>query len=157
ATITDPLGHVTANSYDSFARLISSTTANGTPDAATTHYEYDLAGNVTAVVDPDGHRTDYTFDAMNRQVLIHDALGHDTQFTSDASGNILPHPDARGNVSVNIYDAFGRLLTTTGPDPDGPGPLAPPVTSNSYDPAGNRVVTVDPSGHPTNYAYDARR
>src|SRR6516162_5565662 len=94
---------------------------------------------------------------MNRVTLIHDALGHDTKLSYDLSGNVLTTTDARGNVTTNGYDSFSRLMQTTGPDPDGPGPLAAPVTTYAYDPAGNLIRMVDPLQHATLYAYDARK
>jgi YD repeat-containing protein len=44
----------------------------------------------------------------------------------------------------------------TGPDPDGPGPLSAPVTSYSYDLAGNLMAVTDPLNHVTQYGHDAR-
>jgi predicted Zn finger-like uncharacterized protein len=49
--ITDPLGRVTDLDYDLFGRLTSVTYALGTPDEASRGFEYDLAGNTTAVID----------------------------------------------------------------------------------------------------------
>jgi RHS repeat-associated protein len=156
-TITDPLGRVTAFAYDADGRLQTQTAAQGTPDQAITTYEYDAAGNLSAVIDPDSHRTEYHYDSMNRLTLVHDALGHDTTLTYDVSGNVLTATDARGNVTTNAYDSFSRLIQTTGPDPDGPGPLSAPVTTYTYDPAGNLIRMVDPLQHATAYAYDARK
>jgi YD repeat-containing protein len=155
-TITDPLGRVTAFAYDAQGRLQMRTDAQGTPDQAITQFEYDAAGNLSAVIDADMHRTQYHYDIMNRSTLLQDALGHDTQFTYDVSGNVLTVTDARNNVTTNAYDTFSRLIQVTGPDPDGSGPLAAPVTTYTYDPAGNLIKTVDPLQHATLYAYDAR-
>jgi YD repeat-containing protein len=162
-TITDPLGRVTAFTYDADGRLQTQTVAQGTPDQAVTTYEYDAAGNVSAVNDPDyhptdpnSHRTEYHYDSMNRLELVHDALGHDTKFTFDLSGNVLTETDARGNVTTNTYDAFSRLSQVTGPDPDGLGPLTAPVTTYTYDLAGNLKQVLDPLNHATQYGYDAR-
>jgi RHS repeat-associated protein len=156
-TITDPLGRVSAFTYDAFGRLQTQTVAQGTADQAVTTYEYDAAGNVSAIIDPDMHRTEDHYDSMNRLMRTRDALGHDTVFTYDVSGNPQTKTDARGNVTTNTYDPFGRLIQVTSPDPDGPGPLSSPVTTYTYDPAGNLIQKVDPLQHVTQYGYDARK
>jgi RHS repeat-associated protein len=156
-TITDPRGIITAFTYDPKGLLSTRTVAVGTPDQAVTMYEHDAAGNVSAITDADNHRNEFHDDVMNRRMLVHDALSHDTTLTYDAAGHVKTITDARGNVTTNDYDNFGRLIRTTGADPDGSGPLAAPVTTFDYDPAGNLVDTTDPLGHVTRFAYDARR
>lgn len=56
-TITDPLGRVTDYDYDTRGNLIQTTFTKGTPDQAVQRFEYDTAGNQTAVIDETGNRT----------------------------------------------------------------------------------------------------
>ena len=80
------------------------------------------------------------------------------------AGNKLTETDPRGNTTTFAYDNANRLVSTTGPDPDGAGPLAAPVTTNTYDANGNLASTVEPRGNAaganpddyrTTYTYDA--
>ena len=57
--VTDALGRVTDYDYDRFGNLSQITFAQGTTDAAIQKFEYDAAGNQTAVVDEKGNRTEY--------------------------------------------------------------------------------------------------
>ena len=80
------------------------------------------------------------------------------------NGNLASTVEPRGNLpgcgcasaftTSYTYDAAGRLLTTTGPDPDGPGPLGPIVTTDAYDKVGNLLTITDPNGHVTSYTHD---
>ena len=69
-TMTDPLGRVTDYDYNSRGLLTSVTYAVGTDDEATVAYEYDAAGNQTAMIDGEGNRTEYEYDALDRPTRI---------------------------------------------------------------------------------------
>jgi len=152
----DPLGRVTDNDYDNFGRTTETTYAEGTPDEATVNIRYDAAGNRTEQLDEHGRRTEFKYDVMNRVTFKRDPLGNETHYKYDAVGNIIQVEDARGNVTSNEYDALNRLVRTIEPDPDGPGQLQAPVTTQRYDPAGNLASITDPLGHETRHSYDAR-
>jgi YD repeat-containing protein len=88
-----------------------------------------------------------------------------TTYAYDPNGNLQSTVEPRGNVAgcncandyrtSYTYDAAGRLLTQTKPDPDGVGPQAAPVTTNTYDPVGNLASAKDANNHTTSYTYDA--
>ena len=163
-TVTDPLGRVTDYDYDSRGRLTSVTYAKGTADEAIVRYEYDLAGNQTAMIDGNDNRTTYEYDLLNRMVKTIEAdpdgvgplLPPVTTFVYDAVGNVTSTTDANGNTSSSRFDDLNRLIESTGPDPDGTGPLPAPVTRYAYDPVGNLDSITDPKGNTTRYQYDGR-
>jgi RHS repeat-associated protein len=76
------------------------------------------------------------------------------EYTYDALHRRTRSTDPLGQVTTYSYDAVGNLLTETGPDPDGGGPLAAPVTSFSYDRRDRQLRRTDPLGHTVSYAYD---
>ena len=78
----------------------------------------------------------------------------------DAAGRPLTQTDAAGNVTTIAYatGAGGQLskVTTTSPDPDGTGPLAAFVSSQTFNPlTGLAMASTDPNGLVTTTTYDA--
>ena len=161
-TVTDPLGRITNNDYDTQGRLISVTFAKDTSDEATQQFEYDSfttagkAGLVTASIDENGNRTQFVYDDMNRvtQVTEPDPDGTGplqppvTIFAYDTEGNLFTTTDARQNTTTREYDELNRLtkiIDANGID-----------STFGYDDAGNLTLVIDPLGHLTQNFYDAR-
>ena len=67
---------------------------------------------------------------------------------------MVSQTDAMGKTTSWGYNARGQVLSQTDPDPDGAGPLPAPVTSYTYDLAGQRTSITDPAGNTTLYLYD---
>ena len=61
-TTANQSGRVTQNVYDLAGRLLSVTTAYGTPDAATTSYTYYNDNRKATETDPRGNTTTYNYD-----------------------------------------------------------------------------------------------
>ena len=57
--VTDPLGRITDYDYDDAELLASIIFAKGTSDEAIQRFEYDNAGNQTAVIDENNNRTEF--------------------------------------------------------------------------------------------------
>ncbi len=155
-TRTDPLGRVTDFDYDAFGRVTTITFAQGTTDEASKQFEYDQAGNRTAIIDENGNRTEFEYDVMNRLVRLiqpdPDGAGPLSSpvhtFAYDANGNRISKTDPRGQVTLSEYDTLDRLIKSI--DADGQETLF------AYDPVGNLISTVDPLGNETRATYDAR-
>jgi RHS repeat-associated protein len=64
------------------------------------------------------------------------------------------YPSALRTTSF-VYDALGRVVQTTLPDPDGAGPQLAPVSHATYDALGNVLTTTDALGNVTSFSYDA--
>ncbi|WP_165229541.1 peroxidase family protein [Aquisphaera insulae] len=167
-SMTDALGRRTILDVDPATGNTRSITAIvGLPDATSgetddlvTRFTYTSRGLVDTVTDPLGRITDFDYDALGRLTRVTYAAGTPDQasqtFAYDAAGNATVVTDENGHRTTFEYDAMNRVTRIIEADPDGAGPLAPPVSTFAYDAAGNVVRTTDAQGHVTVAAYDAR-
>lgn len=84
-----------------------------------------------------------------------DPLGNEQTFEIDGFGFVTKHTNALGHIVTQERDVDGRVTKTTEPDPDGAGPLAAPVTTYTYDSAGNQTQVTLPDGSTQSWVYDA--
>ncbi len=155
-TVTDPLGRVTDYDYNTLGLVTAITFAEGTSDEATRQFEYDAAGNQTAIIDENGNRTKFEYDSHNRLTQMTEAdpdgsgplTAPVTIFTYDENGNLATVTDAEGNTTQNQYDDLNRLTRLS--DPLGQ------ITQYEYDALGNIISVIDPLGHETQNSYDER-
>jgi RHS repeat-associated protein len=183
STTTDPLGHVTRNTYDSHGNVL--TTVDALNDQ--TSYTYDSLDDVLTITDPLGVTTTMTYDSRGNLLTTSRPLTGTSQVATttltygDAthSGDVTATTDAGGNVSHTIYDQFGNVMASTDPAgdtrtvtydiigrqtssvaPNGNVSGANPAsftTTNTYNAVGLPVKVVDPLGRTTTYTYDANR
>ncbi|HEU6446656.1 MAG TPA: PA14 domain-containing protein [Gaiellaceae bacterium] len=74
------------------------------------------------------------YDTAGREIETVDILGNVTMAGYDAKDRLLWTEDEEGNPTDYNWDTVNDvLLSTTGPDPDGAGPLSRPITTNRYD------------------------
>ena len=115
-----------------------------------TEYEYDLAGNQTAVIDGNKNKTIYTYDGLNRLVSKTNAEGGMFEYRYDSFGNTAGTTMYGGGdekaATTYTYDAAGNLLTETSP--------LGSVTTYTHDKEGNVLTQVDENGKQTAYTYD---
>ena len=118
---------------------------------------YDLAGNAIMTTDAAGQVANFTFDAMNRVIAkslpavvsLASGTGAPTvtnpviTYTYDSNGNIASETDPLGRVTSYVSDFFGRVISTTLPDPDSTGPLVGTVLESVFDAFGNLVTEID--------------
>ncbi len=155
-TEVDPLGRLSEYAYDQLGRMISMTVAKGTTVEAITQFEYDTAGNTTAIIDANGHRTQFTYDALNRptQTVRPDPDGAGPLASPtraavfDANGNLVSATDALNNTTEWRYDAMDRIVEVIDAQDH--------TMRYDYDSVGNRIRTIDELGHITQNRYDAR-
>ncbi|NOK62173.1 MAG: hypothetical protein GFH27_549327n3 [Chloroflexi bacterium AL-W] len=156
----DPAGRVTWQTYDLQDHRIAVTehvTATCAPTATdcmtTTHYQYDRAGNRTAIIDANGHVRRFSYDVADQQVESFDGLNRRTGWTYDRGGRMVSQDDPRGTANDRtwIYDGQDRLtsIDATNLDAIGMGYDALGRRTTLTDGTGTTTVTVDPLGRVT--------
>jgi YD repeat-containing protein len=154
---TDPAGHITATTIADSASITRYSETNQIDEAgrvsitqqaegASTRFEYDGNGNVTAIEDAAGRRTTRRFDALDRLVSEIDPLFGETRYAYDARDNLTSITDPEGKVTTYFYSGLGDLLSQVSPDTG--------TTIYTVDEAGNRTSQTDARGVTETYTYD---
>src|SRR5262249_1600818 len=135
----DALGNSSSVSYDGAGKVLTSTDER----SSVTANAYDYAGRLKYVQQPDPSS------GSASSVF-------QTNFAFDNVGNLATTTDPNGGVTAYTYDSLNRKIKLTQPDPATGGTTSSsPITSYSYDPAGNLAAVIDPLNHATSYRYDA--
>jgi RHS repeat-associated protein len=119
---------VTTYTYDSVGELLSVTNGSGTSAASTTSYCYDPIGEKTATVSPDGNTSSVA-----------------------ACSSSAPYQTTSPYQTGYSYDSLGELVSRTRPVTT--WATSGQTTALTYDPAGNLLTSVDPSGVTTTDTY----
>ncbi|MFP1463545.1 hypothetical protein ACLB1E_30005 [Escherichia coli] len=80
-----------------------------------TRYEYNAAGDLTAVITPDGNRSETQYDAWGKAVSTTQG-GLTRSMEYDAAGRVISLTNENGSHSVFSYDALDRLVQQGGFD-----------------------------------------
>lgn len=153
--ITDTLGRVTLNEYDSLNRVLRVTQnpLAGQPqnwlneNNLVTTYGYDAIGNRVAITDTLSRVSRSEYDTLNRLTAQVDAMNGRTTYVYDALGYRMATTDALSRTTTSTYDTLNRLIRTTQP--------LTTITQYIYDALGNKTRVIDPRSYSTYYAYDA--
>jgi len=155
-TIIDGRGSTTFG-YDALGRLLSRNDPDGdtTENGHTIEYEYDVAGNRTAVITPNG-RVNYTFDEQNRLETVTDTNQGVTRYTYDAAGNLIRTDFPNNTVEIRRYDDLNRLieLKTIRQDPVTGEETILSGFEYILNNVGQRLSVTETDGRVVNYAYD---
>jgi RHS repeat-associated protein len=109
-------------------------------------YTFNSSGVLQSELDQNGQGLTFSYDGSGRLSTVTDASGH-TITLGYNGGNLLSSVVTSDGRTVTYGYTSGRLSSVTLPDPDGPGPLAAPVTGYSYDSGGRLATVVDPNNH----------
>ncbi|RIK73832.1 MAG: hypothetical protein DCC67_17355, partial [Planctomycetota bacterium] len=135
-------------------KLPDPTTGLITADSPTTTYQYDAAGNRTAVTDSRGFTTRFEYDVFNRVVASTDPRGGRSRNVYDVAGQMIAAIDELGRSTHARYDQSGRVVLRRSADPDAAGLSLAPTTRFKYDMASRLVEEIDELGYSTLYEYD---
>jgi YD repeat-containing protein len=161
-TITDPLGHLTTNNYDTYGRLSSQVDYLSN----TTSYTYDNLGRITSETHPDGFvgTTAYTWGLTGgptNSCYYVQQSGNDGSLSKTWYDELAREirSDVKGFdgsfvYTVNVYNNKGQLYQVSEPSTS-----TSPSQWNTYtyDTYGRADYIDRPSGRDTDYAYNNNR
>ncbi len=133
-------GQSTSYAYDGLDRPTLTTH----PDGSTVQSSYNYLQ--TAVIDENGHQTISVADALGRTTGVRQ---YDGEYPTGPGWS----DPVYGEASYT-YDAHDRLLTATGPDPDGSGVQVGATTTVTYNLLGWKTGLSDPDMGAWSYGYD---
>ena len=131
----------TSSEYDSTGNYV---TAETNEQGSTTHYVYDINGNVTSVTDADDNVTSYTYDSSGNLTSVKNG-DSENSYTYSGLGSVSKITHNGFDYSFN-YDVFYNLVSTK------IGNVT--VASHTYDSNGNLTKTAYANGDYLEYAYD---
>ena len=131
----------TSLEYDSTGNYVTSETNE---QGSTTHYVYDVNGNVTSVTDADENVTSYAYDSSGNLTSVKNG-DSENSYTYSGLGSVSKITHNGFDYSFN-YDVFYNLVSTK------IGNVT--VASHTYDSNGNLTKTAYANGDYLEYAYD---
>lgn len=154
--VTDTKGGVTQYTRNGLLATVSSVTS---PDAGTTSFTYDVAGNLKTATTPLGVVMTYAYDAANRLTAVNqkDAqLAFSYIVTGAGAGELGLMTDASGQ-SAYAYDSLNRMTSRTHTIGGAGNFAGASLTVAQTWSAGRRVSRTYPSGRTVTFSYDAER
>jgi len=139
ATVTDPNGNVTVNTYDSNGNLLTSTDPLGN----TISYSYNTFDEALTKTSPLGETTSYSYNGNGNLLTMTDPLGNTSSYTyadSAHPGDITSVTDPDGNVAAYTYDTNGNIASTS----VSPSSGITDTTTYAYDADGERTCQASP-------------
>ena len=131
----------TSSEYDSTGNYVTSETNE---QGSTTHYLYDVNGNVTSITDADDNVTSYAYDSSGNLTSVKNG-DSENSYTYSGLGSVSKITHNGFDYSFN-YDVFYNLVSTK------IGNVT--VASHTYDSNGNLTKTAYANGDYLEYAYD---
>jgi len=156
--------------YDAFGQLAQVVEYNdegGGPVQYTTHYEYNLRGDLVEVTDHASNVTGMSYDKLGRKTGMSDPDMGVWQYQYDPAGNLTAQQDGRGWWLYFSYDALDRLTAKRRDSVNGPlaatysydtGDKGYLDSSRAYDSSGATVeVEVQLAGRDERYQVTEKR
>lgn len=131
----------TSLEYDSTGNYVTSETNE---QGSTTHYVYDVNGNVTSITDADDNVTSYAYDSSGNLTSVKNG-DSENSYTYSGLASVSKITHNGFDYSFN-YDVFYNLMSTK------IGNVT--VASHTYDSNGNLTKTAYANGDYLEYAYD---
>ena len=115
-TLTDGLGNVTQYQYNAAGELTAVIAPAVNGSSPTTTYTYDANGNLLTSNHPDGNVTSYQYDANGNLLSVEDGAGNTVSYTYNANDQVTSQTTytvpAQGEVGQSGYVAPSGAQTT---------------------------------------------
>jgi YD repeat-containing protein len=141
--VTDKNGATTSYNFNSAGLM----TANTNELGGITKFEYNDDKRVVKEIDPEGRVTEFDYDDRGNQIYIKDALGQEVKREFNDKNQITQEVDKEGFKTIFEYDAKGNLIKLT----DKLGN----TKTFEYNDFGQLVKEVDFRGFETVYSYNS--
>jgi RHS repeat-associated protein len=115
---TNARGDITLYTYDVWNRLTSVATGvtDTDPVGKITAYTYDQMGNLLTITDPKGNTTSFEYNSVGRLIKKTTSLDQVTELKYDGNGNVTWEKDPNGNIKTFAYDDEDQLIAKVLPD-----------------------------------------
>ncbi|MDR1282581.1 MAG: hypothetical protein LBK99_17425 [Opitutaceae bacterium] len=143
----DALDIATTFTWSVSGELLASTSASGTPEAATTTHAWYNNGWGKSITDPLGRTTTFAYDEAGNLAKVTDPLGRVSQNLFDAAGALNWTKTPRGHTTLFNYTSDGALLVSQDP--------AGGQTWNTYNGFGEQTALRNRRGAIYAFEYDA--
>ena len=101
----------TVSLYNLLGELVERTEAHGASEAVTTAYAYEASGLLDRVTVDGDYVTDFDYDAAGNRSAVRNPNFGTLTFTYTALGELRTRTDALGNETTYGYDVLGRLVS----------------------------------------------
>jgi len=150
-SVQSPQARTTSYGYDTAGQLTSVVEPNGnvsgaTPSDWTWTYGYDDAGNRRTESHPDAGTREIEYDALDRPLRWIDALNHPTRVSYDENSNVTSRTDALDYSRTFTYDKLNRPKTATDERNK--------TSTYTYHSTGELASATTPLGNKTTYSLD---
>ncbi len=150
---TDPIGREVEYAYDFAGRTVS-ITADGAIKQIVSRDTRGLV-NVSVTGYDASHKASSSYLTLSRTGIASNELGQDTEYQFDVYGFPTSIFDPLNNQTVIERNDRGLVTSVTGPDPDGPGPLAAPTTEYEYDAYGRLILQTNADATTRSFTYES--
>jgi RHS repeat-associated protein len=150
-TITNTsTGSVTDQWFTSNNEPFRITRGYGTPEATTSTFSYNAAGQIKRSTDGNGHTTTYTYDADGNLKTAKDPEGNTTTRTYNKTHDVISVMSPRSEITTIERDPNGNIESISRPGPE----KTTQLISFDYDEHGQLESVTDPLERTWTFGYD---
>jgi RHS repeat-associated protein len=152
-TVTDPLAHATDRYTDVRGKLrrVVEPSPDGSSTRGTTHYAYDVFGNLKSVTDAGGAVTQWSYNRNGQLTSLNHPDRGNWSYTPNSLGEMVSQTDAKAQTTTLTYDQLSRPLTRV--EAEGTTTWTWGTSAAAHE-IGQLNTVSGPGGYSEAYAYD---